>query len=126
MVRSRFQLDSLTIIEAAEALGVSDRQVRYLVASGRLEGAYKIGRFWRIPRPAVDAYLARPVERVALTERQLELLRLVALSLTNGGIARKMGVSVSRVSNLKDEVIAALGARGIVHALYLAVKAELV
>ncbi|NER26368.1 MAG: helix-turn-helix domain-containing protein [Symploca sp. SIO1C4] len=35
--------------EAAELLGISTARVRLLLKQGRIEGAYKIGRFWVIP-----------------------------------------------------------------------------
>ncbi|NEO29369.1 MAG: helix-turn-helix domain-containing protein [Symploca sp. SIO3C6] len=35
--------------QAAELLGISTARVRLLLKQGRIEGAYKIGRFWVIP-----------------------------------------------------------------------------
>ncbi|NET03704.1 MAG: helix-turn-helix domain-containing protein [Merismopedia sp. SIO2A8] len=35
--------------QAAEILGISTARVRLLLKQGRIEGAYKIGRFWVIP-----------------------------------------------------------------------------
>lgn len=35
--------------EAAEISNISTSRMRYLVAQGRVKGAYKVGRFWIIP-----------------------------------------------------------------------------
>jgi len=47
-----------TIAEAAGALGVSDRRVRYMVTAGAFAGAVKRGRDWLIPRGALKQELA--------------------------------------------------------------------
>ncbi|NEO31627.1 MAG: helix-turn-helix domain-containing protein [Symploca sp. SIO3C6] len=35
--------------QAADLLGISTARVRLLLKQGRIQGAYKIGRFWVIP-----------------------------------------------------------------------------
>ncbi|NEO97257.1 MAG: helix-turn-helix domain-containing protein [Symploca sp. SIO2E9] len=35
--------------EAAHLMGVSPRRIRQLLSEGRIEGAFKIGKFWMIP-----------------------------------------------------------------------------
>jgi excisionase family DNA binding protein len=47
----------LTLAEAAEALRVSQATVRRLIDAGELRGV-RVGRLWRVPKPAVEAYLA--------------------------------------------------------------------
>ncbi|MBQ2866463.1 MAG: Fic family protein [Clostridia bacterium] len=42
----------MTVKEAAEKWGVSDRRVRILCASGQIEGAFRQGREWKIPANA--------------------------------------------------------------------------
>jgi excisionase family DNA binding protein len=46
----------LTLAEAAEALRVSQATVRRLIDAGELRGV-RVGRLWRVPKPAVEAYL---------------------------------------------------------------------
>lgn len=46
----------VTSLEAAEILGLSDAQVRFLCRKGDLKGAEKIGRAWLIPRENVERY----------------------------------------------------------------------
>jgi excisionase family DNA binding protein len=39
----------MTVKQAAEKWGISERRVRVLCAEGRIPGSYKQGRGWRIP-----------------------------------------------------------------------------
>ena len=52
-----------TVQEAAEVLGISDRQVYRLVAEGRLPKLEGIGQLTRIPRGAVDALVDNALRR---------------------------------------------------------------
>lgn len=56
--------DMMTVRQAAQELGVMLNHAYALVYGGRLPGAQKIGRMWRIPREAV---LARKMAREART-----------------------------------------------------------
>ena len=47
-----------TVAEIAQLFSISRRVVRYLIRKGELP-ALRIGRSYRIPRKAADAYLAR-------------------------------------------------------------------
>jgi excisionase family DNA binding protein len=47
--------ESLTLAEAAEALGKSRRTVGRLIAAGGLEGAVKTAQGWSIPAETIDA-----------------------------------------------------------------------
>ncbi len=44
--------------QAAEILNISTSRIRYLLAQGRVKGAYKVGRIWIIPlfdeKPIID------------------------------------------------------------------------
>ena len=46
-----------TVREAAMMLGCTLKFIYDLLYAGRLEGATKVGRVWRIPRHAVEARL---------------------------------------------------------------------
>lgn len=43
----------ITVKQAAEKWGISDRRVRILCAEGKIHGAFQIGRGWKIPVDAV-------------------------------------------------------------------------
>lgn len=43
------KVEYMTIQEAAERWGITERRIQVLCASGRLEGATKFGRQWAIP-----------------------------------------------------------------------------
>lgn len=43
----------ITVKQAAEKWGVSDRRVRVLCAEGKIPGAFQVGRGWNIPENAL-------------------------------------------------------------------------
>lgn len=47
----------ITTKEAAEIIGVSIKQVSYLLIKGRIKGK-KFGRFWMVDKQSVDEYAA--------------------------------------------------------------------
>ncbi len=55
MKRLPFQ-DCMTVAEAAEILKLSGPRVTVFCEEGRLEGAFKFGFMWAIPRKAVAAF----------------------------------------------------------------------
>lgn len=42
----------ITVKEAAEKWGISDRRIRVLCSEGKIIGAYQEGRSWKIPADA--------------------------------------------------------------------------
>ena len=79
----------ITPAEAGELLGVSDREVRYRVASGELP-ALRAGRLVRIPRAAIETTpsVVRPHENVPAV-------------VTVAWIAERWGVSARTVHQLR-------------------------
>ncbi|MGM9535706.1 MAG: Fic family protein [Intestinibacter sp.] len=53
----------ITVKQAAEKWGISDRRIRELCSEGKIQGAYKEGRVWRIPinatKPADGRYKSK-------------------------------------------------------------------
>ena len=43
----------MSVKQAAEKWGISDRRIRVLCSQGKISGAYQEGRGWRIPIDAV-------------------------------------------------------------------------
>ena len=43
----------MTVKQAAEKWGLSDRRVRILCAEGKIHGAFQEGRGWKIPMDAL-------------------------------------------------------------------------
>jgi DNA-binding NarL/FixJ family response regulator len=62
----------------------------------------------------------------ALTPRQLQVAKLIALGLTNGEVALRMGVSSKTIDSHRSRVMAALGTRNNVELARLAIKLGLV
>ena len=80
----------ITVKQAAEKWGISDRRVRILCADGKIPGAYQEGRGWKIPADAV-----KPSDgRVKAKESLLDIIDLKKKELdgcrplTEGEVAR--------------------------------------
>ena len=58
----------MTVKEAAEKWGISDRRVRILCAEGKIPGAYQQGRAWKIPANAEKPADGRYKSAVSLLE----------------------------------------------------------
>lgn len=68
----------ITVKEAAEKWGISDRRVRILCAEGKIPGAYREGRAWKIPcdatKPADERYKSKE-SLLPMLEEKLEILK---------------------------------------------------
>lgn len=80
----------MSVNEAAEKWGISDRRVRILCSEGKIPGAYRQGRAWKIPVDAV-----KPVDgRYKSSESLLEMIDRKKIELdsrrplTEGEVAR--------------------------------------
>ena len=80
----------MTVKQAAEKWGISDRRVRILCAGGKVPGAYQEGRGWKIPKdatkPADGRYksTASLLEMIDQKKKELDSRR----PLTEGEVAR--------------------------------------
>ena len=76
--------------EIAKKWGISERRVRLLCAEGRISGAYKEGKCWKIPAEAAkpgDERLTRADRLLPLIDHKLERLRQLR-PFTEGELAR--------------------------------------
>ena len=64
-------------------------------------------------------------DSIALTKRQLEVLRLLAEGMSTAAIAGELGLSRTTVRNYVANVLAALGAHSRLQAVIAARKAEI-
>lgn len=80
----------MTVKQAAEKWGLSDRRVRILCAEGKIPGAFQEGRGWKIPMDAVKPSDGRfkstesLLERIERKKAELDTVR----PLTAGEVAR--------------------------------------
>ena len=80
----------MTVKQAAEKWGLSDRRVRILCAEGKIPGAFQEGRSWKIPMDAVKPSDGRfkatesLLERIDRKKAELDTMR----PLTAGEVAR--------------------------------------
>ena len=87
----------LSITEIAKKWNVSDRMVRYYCSSGRIPGAYLIGKTWSIPEDAV-----KPIKqkKPKLTDNNfLNILIEQKDSKLKGGIYHKTQIELTYNSN---------------------------
>ncbi len=52
--------DTMSVSQAAQACGLSMRQMRQYCAEGRVMGAQKVGHAWVIPRAGARQFAAKP------------------------------------------------------------------
>lgn len=80
----------MTIKQASEKWGISDRRIRVLCSEGKIPGAYQDGRSWKIPsdaqKPADGRYKSREsiLSRIEQKKKELDGRR----PLTEGEVAR--------------------------------------
>ena len=81
----------LTVKQASEKWGISDRRIRVLCSEGKIPGAYREGRRWKIPvdakKPADGRYKSKQslLAQIDLKKVELESRR----PLTAGEVARR-------------------------------------
>lgn len=67
----------ITVKEAAQKWGISDRRVRTLCAEGKISGAFQQGRGWKIPidavKPIDSRYKSAPSLLLQIEEKKKEL-----------------------------------------------------
>ena len=83
----------ISVAEAAKKWHVSERSVRNYCAQGKIIGAVREGRIWRIPADAV-----RP-ERIKSKRTLLDILREEKASKYSGGIYHKTQIELTYNSN---------------------------
>lgn len=68
----------ITVNQAAKKWGLSDRRVRNLCAAGKIPGAYREGRAWKIPSDATkptDGRYKNKESLIPIIEEKLEILK---------------------------------------------------
>lgn len=82
---------SISVAEAAQKWGISERRVRELCARGRIAGAHRDGRAWRVPAEAVKPLDARRSDLPSLIDLvHQKKARLDALRPLTPGEARRL------------------------------------
>ena len=80
----------ITVKEAAEKWGISDRRVRVLCAGGKIPGAFQQGRGWKVPidavKPADGRYKSTKSLLEQIEEKKNELVS--RRPFTEGEVAR--------------------------------------
>ncbi len=80
----------MTVKQASEKWGISDRRVRVLCSDGKIPGAYQEGRGWKIPmdakKPADGRYKSKESLLAQIDRKKVELDR--RRPLTAGEVAR--------------------------------------
>ena len=87
----------LSVVQAAELWGVSERTVRNYCASGKIEGAFLTGKTWNIPEDAQRP--SRANQHQDIPKNLLDVLRLEKANKLTGGIYHKIQVELTYNSN---------------------------
>ena len=80
----------MTVTQASEKWGISERRIRTLCAEGKIVGAFQEGRGWKIPIDAVkpaDGRMKKTKSLLPLIEEKIQLLK-EKRPLTAGEVAR--------------------------------------
>jgi excisionase family DNA binding protein len=86
----------MTVKEAAEKWGISDRRIRVLCSEGKISGAYQEGRGWKIPsnaeKPADGRYKSKEniLAQIDRKKQELDTRR----PLTEGEVARLTAIII--------------------------------
>lgn len=80
----------MTVKQASEKWGISERRIRVLCAEGKISGAFQKGRGWKIPLDAVkplDGRIKKSKSLLSLIDEKMKLLK-EKRPLTEGEVAR--------------------------------------
>lgn len=90
-------MEYLSVAQAAEKWGISQRSVRNYCAAGRVAGAFLVGKTWSIPADAEKP--ARANKKKARPATLLDILREEKVSKLSGGIYHKVQIELTYNSN---------------------------
>jgi DNA-binding NarL/FixJ family response regulator len=121
-------------LAVSHVIGVHERRDPVLAAQGERSGIHSLVRYDDDPRALLRAIEGRlgdgttPAESPApartapslLTDRELEVLRLIADGLTTRDVAGRLSISPRTVENYKQHMFAKLGVQSRAHAVAVA------
>ena len=90
-------MNYISVVQAAELWGVSERTARNYCASGKIEGAFLTGKTWNIPENAQRP--SRINQHQDIPKNILDVLRREKASKVTGGIYHKIQVELTYNSN---------------------------
>lgn len=86
----------ISVKQYAEKIGVSERTVRNYCASGKIEGAFLVGKTWNVP---ADAVVMGKKARVTTVSPLLAVLREQKSTRLKGGIYHRVQIDLTYNSN---------------------------
>lgn len=86
----------ISVKQYAEKIGVSERTVRNYCASGKIEGAFLVGKTWNVP---ADAVVMSKKARVTTVSPLLAVLREQKSTRLKGGIYHRVQIDLTYNSN---------------------------
>ena len=93
----------ITVKQASERWGISDRRVRVLCAEGRIEGAAKEGRSYLIPEDAL-----KPIDRRSLRGKEIPeqyAALFIAIDEMKAELDRRRPLTSGELKRLQDEFL---------------------
>lgn len=92
-----FSVNYISVSQAAERWGISERSVRNYCANGRIDGAFLTGKTWNIPDTAVKP--DRINKRKQIPSDLLSRLKAEKASKLHGGIYHRIQIDLTYNSN---------------------------
>ena len=93
----------ITVKQASERWGISDRRVRVLCAEGRIEGAVKEGRSYLIPEDALKPIDGRSLRGKEIPEQYAALF--IAIDEMKAELDRRRPLTSGELKRLQDEFL---------------------
>jgi excisionase family DNA binding protein len=93
----------ITVKQASERWGISDRRVRVLCAEGRIEGAVKEGRSYLIPEDALKPIDGRSLRGKEIPEQYSALF--IAIDEMKAELDRRRPLTSGELKRLQDEFL---------------------
>lgn len=60
----------LTLDEACEILSIGKSTIYQMLGNGEIDGAFRIGKVWKIPRKAISDYISKRMQENIRTQKK--------------------------------------------------------
>ena len=93
----------MTVKQASEQWGISDRRIRLLCAEGRIEGVVRDGRSYLIPADALKPIDRRSLRGKNISEQHVKLF--ASVDMMKAELERRRPLTSGELKRLQDEFL---------------------